>query len=102
MLVEPFFNSTMGYRNMLNMNNYANRGAPGSSPTACHQLQKEEVRPHQPVATEKEAEVIFSLRVAFEIGGGAETVSLLLSSWMYSRAKHEIRQWNKISTLSVK
>jgi hypothetical protein len=40
----------------------------GSSSTTCHQLQKEEVRSHQPVETKEEAEIDDSLRVAFGAG----------------------------------
>ena len=33
----------------------------GSSSTSCHQLQKEEMRTHQPTPTKEEAKVIYSL-----------------------------------------
>jgi hypothetical protein len=55
---------------------YADNNTPGSSPTPCHQLQKEEVRPYQPAATEEETKVIYALHLAFEMSGGSKAVSL--------------------------
>ena len=45
----------------------------GSSPPACHQLQEEEVRTHQPAATKEEAEVDYtSLECARSCGDEEE------------------------------
>jgi hypothetical protein len=53
----------------------------GPSPTPCYQLQKEEVRPHQPIATKEEAQVDvwFIWRSSLVVEGRAHGFSVFVA-----------------------
>lgn len=50
----------------------------GPSPTPCHQLQKEEMRTHQPIATKEEAKVKDTIIWGVWLGG-ARKYGMLIS-----------------------
>lgn len=69
--------------NTASLDDFVNNWFPtGPSPTPCHQLQKEEVRSHQPAAAKEEAKVIYSLGLGrIWMDGGVVGCWTLMLGW---------------------